>query len=245
MQAPFTGYYSRDGKADNCEPAETPIFLYYSSDSNQAQSATLACPKAPSTSTGIFNFRISWNVLFEILHSAFSGDWILFYPVSLLCHDARRQFESEPRRQPRPKPNFAQSWPTNPILQLHGQNSLRRTHHARQTAGNRLESPYLVNGRLSAAAAGGRQIFKQAKCLDCHSGQFFTDMKKYDVGTGRGQGEEFDTPTLAEIWRTAPYLQDGRAATIEEALTTCNSDDRHGVTSNLSQQQIRTWRNTC
>jgi len=26
------------------------------------------------------------------------------------------------------------------------------------------------------------------------------------------------TPTLREVWRTAPYLYDGRALTIEEAL---------------------------
>ena len=101
-----------------------------------------------------------------------------------------------------------------------------------------LQSPYLVDGQLSEAALRGREVFSQAKCVDCHSGQFFTDMKPYDVGTGRGDGEEFDTPTLAEVWRIGPYLQDGRAATIEEMLTTYNPQDRHGETSGLSQQQI-------
>jgi len=48
----------------------------------------------------------------------------------------------------------------------------------------------------------------------------------------------FDTPTLAEIWRTGPYLHDGRAVTIEEVFTQFNKDDRHGVTSHLTKQQI-------
>jgi len=48
----------------------------------------------------------------------------------------------------------------------------------------------------------------------------------------------FDTPTLLEAYRTAPYLHDGRAATLEEVVTTCNPDDRHGRTSNLSKQEI-------
>ncbi len=48
----------------------------------------------------------------------------------------------------------------------------------------------------------------------------------------------FDTPTLVEAWRTAPYLYDGRAATIKEVLTKYNPDDKHGVTSNLTKNEI-------
>jgi len=50
---------------------------------------------------------------------------------------------------------------------------------------------------------------------------------------------KFDTPTLVEVWRTAPYLYDGRAATIKEVLTTHNLDDKHGMTSNLTDNEIR------
>jgi cytochrome c peroxidase len=48
----------------------------------------------------------------------------------------------------------------------------------------------------------------------------------------------FDTPTLVEMWRTAPYLYDGRAATMKEALTTYNTNDEHGMTSDLNEQEI-------
>jgi len=103
-----------------------------------------------------------------------------------------------------------------------------------------IPSPYLVNGKLSSAGRRGQRIFKKAGCAQCHSGPLFTDMQKYDVGTGRDMEKNrlFDTPTLVEVWRTAPYLYDGRAATIIEVLTTYNGDDKHGVTSNLTEKEI-------
>jgi cytochrome c peroxidase len=74
----------------------------------------------------------------------------------------------------------------------------------------------------------------------CHSGPHLTNLKHYDLGMGRFQdtGRNFDTPTLVEIWRTAPYLHDGRAATLRDMLTTHNPKDRHGKTSGLSDEQI-------
>jgi len=101
-------------------------------------------------------------------------------------------------------------------------------------------NPYLVNGKLSSAARRGQKIFKKAGCAQCHSGPLYTDLQKYDVGTGRDmeKGRLFDTPTLVEVWRTAPYLYDGRAATIKEVLTIYNPDDKHGVTSNLTESEI-------
>jgi len=66
-------------------------------------------------------------------------------------------------------------------------------------------------------------------------------LKTHDVGTGKDldKDQRFDTPTLVEIWRTAPYLYDGRAYTIEEVLTTFNPGDKHGVTSNLTEAEIK------
>ncbi len=101
-------------------------------------------------------------------------------------------------------------------------------------------SPYLINGKLSAKAVNGRKIFEQAKCGTCHSGNYFSDGLQHDVSTGIGMevSRKFDTPVLTEIWRTAPYLYDGRAATIEEVLTLFNLGDEHGVTSNLMDEEI-------
>jgi cytochrome c peroxidase len=102
-------------------------------------------------------------------------------------------------------------------------------------------SPYLRNGKLSRSARRGRKLFQETGCAKCHEGPLFTDMRKHNVGTGEGldQGRDFDTPTLIEVWRTSPYLYDGRAASMEELLTKYNPQDKHGVTSNLTEDQIR------
>jgi hypothetical protein len=47
-----------------------------------------------------------------------------------------------------------------------------------------------------------------------------------------------DTPTLAEVWRTAPYLNDGRALTVMDVLVKYNPDDKHGKTTQLTEQQL-------
>jgi len=102
-------------------------------------------------------------------------------------------------------------------------------------------SPYLVHGKLSKAAKRGREIFSRAGCVMCHSSPLYTDLHQQDVGTC-GQfdtrTDKFYTPTLVEVWRTAPYLHDGSAATIRDVVTTCNLHDEHGQTSKLSQQDI-------
>jgi cytochrome c peroxidase len=102
-------------------------------------------------------------------------------------------------------------------------------------------SPHLLHAKLSDNAQRGAKIFETAGCASCHPGPLFTDLRGYDVGT-RGRydkaQDEFDTPTLIELWRTAPYLHDGSAATVREALTTRNAKDEHGRTSGLSKQQL-------
>jgi len=109
-------------------------------------------------------------------------------------------------------------------------------------------SPYLDGGSLSRAARRGEKLFTKAGCAECHppaklkSGErVFTNLKKYDIGLGVGneEGREFDTTTLVETWRTAPYLYDGRALTIEEVLTTCNPKDTHGTTRSLSAEEVK------
>ncbi len=103
-----------------------------------------------------------------------------------------------------------------------------------------IPSPYLVKGKLSASAKRGQKIFSSSGCISCHKGKLFTDLNSYDVGTGDGRDKnrEFDTPTLIETWRTAPYLYDGRAATVEEVLTKYNPEDKHGKTSGLTDGEI-------
>ena len=104
-------------------------------------------------------------------------------------------------------------------------------------------SPYLVDGKLSAKAAKGKKVFESAKtaCAQCHPAPLYTDMKTYDVGTAGTldrEQKQFDTPTLIELWRTAPFLHDGSAPTLLDLLTANNKGDAHGKTSKLSKEDL-------
>ena len=104
-------------------------------------------------------------------------------------------------------------------------------------------NPYRTrDGKLTEAAQRGKAIFEgKAACAKCHTGELYTDMKPYDVGTlgpYDREGNRFYTPKLTEIYRAAPYLHDGRAATLEEVFTKHNAKDLHGVTSKLSKQEL-------
>jgi YVTN family beta-propeller protein len=103
-------------------------------------------------------------------------------------------------------------------------------------------SPYLVDGQLSAAALRGKAIFFNEKvgCARCHPEPLYTDLQMHNVGS-RGKYDRensFDTPTLIEVWRTAPYMHDGRYVTMKEVFT----EGRHGAIGGsldgLSEQDI-------
>ena len=103
-------------------------------------------------------------------------------------------------------------------------------------------SPGLVHGKLSTAAQRGKQLFENAEigCSRCHTPPWFTDCKPHNVGTGKfdERSDQFYTPTLIEVWRTAPYLHDGSAATLHDAVIIHNRDGRRGNTAQLSPEQI-------
>jgi cytochrome c peroxidase len=91
------------------------------------------------------------------------------------------------------------------------------------------------------AAKRGKEVFTRAGCAVCHPPGLFTDLRQHDVGTRASYDkptDEFYTPNLIEIWRTAPYLHDGSAATVRDVLTTRNSRDQHGKTSILSASEL-------
>jgi len=101
-------------------------------------------------------------------------------------------------------------------------------------------SPKLVKGELSEQAKRGEAVYQKAGCAECHPKGLFTDLKQYEVGTAKGldKGKPVDTPTLVEVWRTAPYLHDGSAATIEDLFKKFNPDNQHGNTSGLTAEEL-------
>ncbi|MDE7355231.1 MAG: hypothetical protein K2N21_00450 [Rikenellaceae bacterium] len=63
-------------------------------------------------------------------------------------------------------------------------------------------SPYLKNGRLSARAEAGLSVYESLGCASCHN----------------------DEKPLIGLWKSAPYMHDGRMATLEEVI-----NSRHGM----------------
>jgi YVTN family beta-propeller protein len=97
-------------------------------------------------------------------------------------------------------------------------------------------SPYLINGKPSKSAKRGQKLFKKAGCVYCHPKPLYTslDTQLLDTFNGRDAGQPIDTPTLIEIWRTAPYLHDGSALTLEEVIRRNHSNGARLTESQIS-----------
>jgi hypothetical protein len=102
------------------------------------------------------------------------------------------------------------------------------------------------DGTLTEEGWAGHALFDSAGCRACHGGPDFTDSPsgvRHDVGTlsvtsGQRLGaalDGLDTPTLRGVWQTAPYLHDGSAATLLDAIA--SPDDLHGHTRELDEDQ--------
>lgn len=101
-------------------------------------------------------------------------------------------------------------------------------------------SPHLVDGELSNTARRGQKVFETIGCATCHPAPLYSDLQMYDIGTTTGQDEGLpvDVPHLVECWRTAPYMHDGRAATMREVFATFGHGDKHGAVSGLSEKEL-------
>lgn len=86
----------------------------------------------------------------------------------------------------------------------------------------------------------GRTIPLLGRCVTCHFPPYYTDRKRHDVGTKMSfdRTGNFDVPHLNNIYDSAPYLHNGMAATLEEIWTVYNPDDRHGVTNDMTKDQL-------
>jgi cytochrome c peroxidase len=86
----------------------------------------------------------------------------------------------------------------------------------------------------------GEEIAVGNRCSTCHAGPMFTDRRIHNVGTQLQYDRTglFETPHLNNIYDSAPYLHDGIAPTLEEIWTRFNPFDRHGVTNDMTKDQL-------
>jgi DNA-binding beta-propeller fold protein YncE len=86
----------------------------------------------------------------------------------------------------------------------------------------------------------GREIPPEGRCAFCHFAPYFTDRQRRDVGTRQASDRQgaFDVPHLNNIYDSAPYLHNGIANTLEEIWTVFNPYDKHGVTNDMTKDQL-------
>jgi YVTN family beta-propeller protein len=103
-------------------------------------------------------------------------------------------------------------------------------------------SPHLVGGKLSPAARRGRKLFfdPDVGCAKCHPAPLYTDLQMHDVGSRSrfDRRDDFDTPTLIEVWRTAPYMHDGQYTTLKDLILKGRHGSKEGNIDALIPQQI-------
>jgi YVTN family beta-propeller protein len=91
-----------------------------------------------------------------------------------------------------------------------------------------------TDGSMTADAIAGKALFESGNCVSCHNGPSLTDSAPnnlHNIGTIKstsgtrlgGALTGIDTPTLRDVWMTAPYLHDGSAATLGDAVRAHNN----------------------
>jgi YVTN family beta-propeller protein len=88
----------------------------------------------------------------------------------------------------------------------------------------------------------GREIPADNRCITCHFPPYFTDRTVRDVGSRHpldtAAMTKIDVPHLNNIYDSAPYLHNGMSDTLEEIWTMHNPDDTHGVTNDMTKDQL-------
>jgi hypothetical protein len=106
--------------------------------------------------------------------------------------------------------------------------------------------PLPVAARDRVAERRGLQAFDKAHCGRCHAFPAFTNLGLVTLSTLFPKqaallpsAEMLDVPSLLSIGQTAPYLNDGRAATLAAVIGEQNTANLHGAVRALSSAERR------
>lgn len=104
-------------------------------------------------------------------------------------------------------------------------------------------NPYRAkDGTLSAAEKRGEAVYRSAKagCSSCHGGAELTDGKIHLVGLEERDDayRGYNPPSLRGVYDKDPYLHDGRAKTLREALSGPHSPDVAGGGEPLNDSEL-------
>lgn len=96
-------------------------------------------------------------------------------------------------------------------------------------------------GELTPAQKQGEQLFKgDAGCVACHAGPRYTTPQVLDVGLGdpRDRYPGYNPPSLVGTFDHFPYLHDGRALTLKDALTLYHQPSKLGAKRDLTETEL-------
>jgi len=95
---------------------------------------------------------------------------------------------------------------------------------------------------LTAAAERGREVYRTAKaaCNTCHGGPELTDGKIHEVGLEEPDDayRGYNPPSLRGLYDKDPYLHDGRAKSLREALAGPHNAENVTASGELSAQEL-------
>lgn len=106
-----------------------------------------------------------------------------------------------------------------------------------------LPPPRTFEPREPVREREGLDVFVRAGCPECHAAPAFTSLGLHAIqavfpdAPARTEGRLLDVPSLRGLAASAPYLYDGRAATLASVFVDHNGHDRHGHTQALSSDQ--------
>ena len=98
------------------------------------------------------------------------------------------------------------------------------------------------DGGLTPAAQRGQDLFRSAKaaCNTCHGGPELTDGKIHEVGLEERDDayRGYNPPSLRGVYDKDPYLHDGRAQSLRDALSGPHSAENVTSLGELSTQEL-------
>jgi hypothetical protein len=110
----------------------------------------------------------------------------------------------------------------------------------------RRDNPRFASERDRAAERRGLEAFYKAQCDTCHRPPAFSNLAQLPLrfvfpeqATHLGTEEILDTPSLLSVAASPPYLNDGRAATLDAVLVAQNLQNRHGDVQSLTASEQR------
>lgn len=98
-----------------------------------------------------------------------------------------------------------------------------------------------ADGELTPPQERGKEIFFKKNCDTCHTPEtHYTAKISVDAGTATKYDTSgvFDIPQLDRVYERAPYMHTGQALSLEEIWTKYNPTDKHGVTSDMTKEQL-------